>query len=398
MQPSSTNEAKPRNTSIDFIRGVALLGILVINMQAFAMVSATYANPMAAGQSTFDVVLWCIQHVLADQKFMGIFSMLFGVGLAIFTDNVERRGGSPLYRFYRRLFWLALFGCVHAYLVWHGDILVTYAICGLFVFWLRRLSPRKLFAAAVGTLVLGACVTLTLQILLPFMSAIESAELAQEWRPDANWIAYETGVFRSGWWEQMELRVLFALGFQMEFFVLFTFWRASGLMLLGMGLYRAGFFDSEGRGPRYLQVAAAGIVSGLVLSGSGLVYNFAREWSMEASMLAGGLFNYCGGIAMSVGYMALLMLVPAGFVLRAPIEAVGRTAFSNYILQSVLATWIFYGHGLGLFGLLSRAEQWFVIVGIWTVQIGLTLLWLRFYKMGPLEWLWRKLTYGWRAD
>src|SRR5438046_2779024 len=148
-----------RIVPMDVLRGFALLGILVMNIQSFAMVGAVYDNPTAYGDlKGANFLVWLLSHLLADQKFISIFSMLFGAGILLLWQRAEASGGRPARLHYRRMSWLILFGLLHAYLLWYGDILVIYGMCGLFVYLFRRKSPRTLFATALVFAMVGSLV------------------------------------------------------------------------------------------------------------------------------------------------------------------------------------------------------------------------------------------------
>ncbi|MCK5211045.1 MAG: hypothetical protein KAQ79_23610, partial [Cyclobacteriaceae bacterium] len=136
-----------RIQSIDILRGVAVFGILIMNIQSFSMISAAYINPSAYGDlNGMNKTVWMLSHVLADQKFMTIFSMLFGAGILLFSESIEQKGYIAARFYYRRLFWLFTIGLIHGYVFWHGDILVAYAACGALAFLFRKLSPWVLIS------------------------------------------------------------------------------------------------------------------------------------------------------------------------------------------------------------------------------------------------------------
>ena len=142
---NSPVEASERIASLDVLRGLAVLGIMIMNIQAFAMPMAAYSNPTAYGDlSGINFFIWLVSYLFVDQKFLSMFSLLFGAGICLFADRVEARSGRSAGLHYRRMFWLLLFGLVHAYFLWSGDVLVTYALCGLVIFFLRNRSPRTL--------------------------------------------------------------------------------------------------------------------------------------------------------------------------------------------------------------------------------------------------------------
>src|SRR3989449_1110417 len=174
-----------RIVPMDVLRGFALLGILVMNIQLFAMVGAAYDNPTAYGDlSGANFLVWFLSHLLADQKFISIFSMLFGAGIILMWHKAESLGARPARLHYRRMGWLILFGLLHAYLLWYGDILYTYGICGLFVYVFRRKSPRTLVSSALILATIGSLVAIGLGLFwVPHWSAHTKAEFIEEWQP-----------------------------------------------------------------------------------------------------------------------------------------------------------------------------------------------------------------------
>jgi uncharacterized protein len=386
-----------RIVSLDVLRGFALLGILIMNVQSFAMPEAAYFNPAAWGDLTgANRWVWIIGHVVADQKFMAIFSMLFGAGIVLFAERLESRGvrAAPLH--YRRTFWLLVIGLLHAYLVWSGDILVTYAFCSALVFVVRRRSARALLAAGLTLLAAGSAISVLSGLSLPYWPADEVESLMRDWHPTAAQVQPEVDAYRGSWGEQMAARVPGALGLQTVAFVFVLGWRAAGMMLIGMALYRWGVLSAQRSLRVYRILGLVGFGVGLPLIIAGLRRNFAEGWSLEYSMFLGSQFNYWGSVFVALGWMALVVgITRAGVLTRVQkrLAAVGRMALTNYLLQSVLATLVFYGHGLGLFGSVSRLGQLAVVLAIWALQLIASPLWLARFRFGPVEWAWRSLTY-----
>ena len=386
-----------RIDAIDVLRGFALLGILVMNVQSFAMPEAAYFNPTAYGDlEGANLCVWVAGRMLADQKFMAIFSMLFGAGIVLMAERAEARGGAGRVH-YRRMGWLLVIGLLHAHLLWFGDILFTYAVCGMAVYPLRRLSPGKLIALGVALLAVASVLIAAVGLSLPYWPEDELAAFTDEgWRPAPAVIEAELAVYRGGWLAQLPDRSATAAGFQTFVLVFWAFWRAAGLMLIGMALFKRGVFGA-GRSPRfYAGLIAAALLAGLPLQAYGLSLDFARGWQ-PWSMFIGRQFNYWPSIAVALGYVGVVMLVCRTASLRSltrPFAAIGQTALTNYLLQTVLCTTIFYGHGLGLFGSVDRVGQMGVVVGVWALQLAASPLWLRRFRFGPVEWAWRSLTYG----
>ena len=386
-----------RIDAIDVLRGVALLGILLMNVQSFAMPQAAYFNPTAYGDlEGANLCVWVAGRLLADQKFLTIFSMLFGAGIVLMAGRAEARGDARRVH-YRRMGWLLLIGLLHAHLLWPGDVLFLYAVCGMLVYPLRRQPPGRLLALGAGLLAVASAYSVVSGASFPHWPEEERAAFTAEvWQPAPAVIEEELAAWRGGWLDQQPVRS--AGAFEFETFVLVTWglWRAGGLMLIGMALFRYGVFGAR-RSPRfYAALVAAGLAVGLPLQAYGIVLDFARGWTVW-SFFVGAQFVYWPSVALSLGYVGIVMLACRRAALRCltrPLAAVGRTALTNYLLQTLLCTTLFYGHGLGWFGSVDRTGQIGVVAAVWAVQLAASPLWLRRFRFGPAEWAWRWLTYG----
>lgn len=389
--------AGDRIVALDVLRGVAVLGILLVNIRAFAMVSAAYGNPTVNdGLEGAGLWVWAVVHLFAETKFISIFSMLFGAGMAMMADRAVQRRASGAGVHYRRQLWMLVFGLAHAHLIWFGDILVAYALCGCLLYPLRNLRPR-------WALILGACWT---AVVIPLWLAVAAslrywpdearAEMEADWTPSPEALNAEIAAFRGGWLEQMPYRVEGALELETTVFLVYFLWRAGGLMLVGMGLYRLGVLAAARSASFYRRTALAGLAAGLPAIAAGMAYNWSGGFAWERSMFQGTLFNYVGSVGVSLAYVGLVMLaVKAGRFprLQRRLAATGRMALTNYVAQSVLCTFVFYGHGLGLFEQVEAVGQMGVVLAVWTVQLAWSPWWLRRFRFGPLEWLWRTLVY-----
>lgn len=390
--PVSTTE---RIESLDVLRGFALLGILIMNIQSFAMPVLAYSNPTSYGN--FEGInwwVWACSHVFADQKFMAIFSMLFGAGICLFADRVEARGGSATRLHYRRNLWLLLFGAAHAHLLWFGDILVPYAISAFVVYGMRNATHRTLIASGVCVLLVPAVLTL----LEGYFPEDESA--AEWWSPSQSDIEEELAIYRAGWLEQLPHRSAIALMLETFLLLAYFLWRSAGMMLIGMALYRTGVLSARRSSREYVQLTVVLGLVGLGLIVTGVHFNVEAGFSYEYSASFGSLWNYFGSIALSVAYVGAIMLAVQRGILRwlqRRLAAAGRMAFTNYLMQTVLCTLFFYGHGLGYFGYLDRWQQALVVLAVWTILLVASPWWLARFRYGPMEWLWRSLTY-WRRQ
>ena len=388
-----------RIDALDVLRGFAVLGILVLNVQAFAMPWAAYFNPTAYGDlEGANLHVWVVGRMLADQKFMTIFSMLFGASLVLMADRAETHGDARRVH-YRRMGWLLVIGLLHAHLLWSGDILFLYAVCGMLVYPLRRQPPRRLLVLGVAMLATASAWSVGTGLSLPYWPPEALSSFANEvWQPTPEMIGTELAAYRGGWLDQQPVRSASALEFETYVLITWGLWRAGGLMLIGMALFRSGVFSAERSPHFYAALVAVGVVLGLPLVAWGIAIDFAHGWPLW-SLFVGGQLNYWPSIAVSLGYVGAVMLAcrtRALHTLTRPFAAVGRTALTNYLLQTVLCTTLFYGHGLGWFGSVDRVGQVGVAAAVWTVQLVVSPLWLRRFRFGPAEWAWRSLTYGTR--
>jgi uncharacterized protein len=387
-----------RVAALDVLRGFALLGILAMNIQFFAMPGAAYLNPTAYGDLTgANWLVWVVSHVLFDQKFMTIFSLLFGAGIVLFSTRAESKGlGAGLH--YRRMFWLLVIGLMHAHLLWPGDILVLYAICGMLVFLLRRLAAVPLIAIGLLAIAFGSLIWLLLGWSVQFWPPDAVATMAtSDWRPPPEALAAEIAAYQGGWWTQMQERVPAALAFETIYLLMWGLWRAGGLMLVGMGFYKLGLVTGDRSRSFYARMVVVGLAGGLALILPGVARNLAAGWSFPYSFFTGSQFNYWGSLLLSGGFIGMVMLAVVTGALpgvTSRLAAVGRMAFTNYLLHSIICTTIFYGHGIGLFGEVSRLGQALVVLAVWAFQLIVSPVWLRHFEFGPFEWVWRSLTYG----
>jgi uncharacterized protein len=394
--PAAPVAEPQRIQSMDVLRGAAVLGILLMNIQSFSMPSAAYLNPTAYGTlEGADGWVWRITHVLADQKFIAIFSMLFGAGVVLMTGRAEARTGRSGALHYRRMGWLMLLGVAHAHLLWYGDILYAYGLVGLLAWLLRKAPPGVLAGVGAAVIAAGGGLSLLTGLSMGYWPEQAIADLG--WMPPADVLNRELERYRGSWMEQMGHRVPMAFFFETFLMVATAMgWKICGMILLGMGLFKWGVFSGE-RSPRtYWILLVVGLGAGVPLSAWGIHQNQIHGWDVRFSMFFGSLYNYFASMFTSLGWVGGCMLLcrirALGPVLH-PLAATGRMALSNYLMQTLICTTIFYGHGLGLFGTLSRLEQLGVVLGVWAFQLALSPLWLTAFRYGPAEWAWRCLTY-----
>ena len=419
-EPARPVAVEQRIPSVDVLRGVALLGILVINIEFFALPSTVFLYPQLAGGFT-GLNLWTFHFssALFLMKMMAIFSMLFGAGLVLMYDRAEAAGRKLGGLYYRRILWLLVIALIHSYLIWYGDILFSYAMTGLLLFLFRRRRPR--------TLIIWACVFLFLGVLINVASGVqfkmlqgaaaevEQAEaegqtptryqvaMAEAWDeagafmlPSDSVTQAEIDTYRGGYAETLEHRIPETIIMQTQAFAFMVFWRVCGLMLLGMALMRLGVFSAERSRKFYIWMGLIGYVVGLPLaiaSTNGLI---AHDFDIAHRFMVDTPLNYVASIFVALGHVSAVMLICKAGIwtrLRGALAAVGRMALTNYLMQSLICTTIFYGYGFGLFGKVERFHLLWFVLGVWILQLFYSPWWLRRFRYGPAEWVWRSLTY-----
>ena len=374
LKPTQVHE---RIQSLDIIRGIAILGILIMNIQSFSMPGSAYSNPMAFGDlSGINKWVWIISHVFADMKFMNIFSILFGAGIILVTSKSEMKTGKSAVLHYKRTIWLLIIGLFHAHLIWYGDILVIYALCALILYPLRNIKPSIQLLLGLIIFSIQSIMYLFFGATLGEWPADSLTEMAQSWAPTQERINFEIGMITGNLSQQIQFNSAVATYLETNFFVsLYGFWRVSGLMMIGMALYKLGFFTA------YKSNA----------------YYFNADWNWEYSRFLGFQFNYWGSLFLCIAYISILMIFVNSNILKSlknRFAAVGRMALTNYISQSIICTLLFFGIGFGLFGQFDRWLQIIVVLIIWIMQLIWSKPWLKKFRFGPLEWLWRSFTYG----
>ena len=393
---------------LDLIRGIAVMGILAANIVAFGQPMTAYMYPGAftVPHSAAEDWMWVAQFVLVDGKMRGLFTLLFGAGMLLFLDKAWAKGSTRWLQA-RRLLWLGMFGLLHFFFVWRGDILFTYAVCGLVALLFARLERHKLLILGLVGYVAGALVYLAMMVPLQMMAETDFGE-----RPEVQETVVqleadkqtqladgvrETALISEGrygdWVGHNFSGHAGDLSFMVPLFMLETL----PLILIGMALYRYGLFgNADARFGRLQLWGWTGLLLGSLLT---LMFGL---WAK-----AGG-FTYYGTLAAFMGWTPLpRLLTLLGLVaLLAPwaaqasgwladrIRAAGRAAFSNYLGTSLVMLLVFHGWAGGLFGRLGRTELYLVMIGVWIAMLLWSKPWLERFRFGPLEWLWRCLTYG----
>ena len=402
-QSSGRQSGGGRLVTLDIVRGVAVMGILAMNIVAFAMIPAAYINPLAYGmEGAADLAAWAFNFVFIDGKMRGLFSFLFGASMLLVIQLAEKSGDSPRRITFRRQWWLLAFGMIHYYLIWYGDILMGYAIVGMAAWLFRDKAPRILIRWGIGLVVVQLLIMIALAGFMHVLAAAvvsgdpdaveQWAEMSREIAvPSAAVLREQMALYLGPWTGIVEHQVI-DKGVQPLAFVFIFGAETLAYMLFGMAALKTGFLTGGWDNARYRRTVALcfaiAVPAYLLLA----ALTYGDDFSVP------GLFTFAfaGSVpfrpVMVVGYAALIILATRrGGWLVDRIAAAGRAALTNYLGASILMTGLFYGWGLGWFGNLSRAELWLVVIAMWAVMLAWSKPWLDRFAYGPLEWLWRSL-------
>jgi uncharacterized protein len=392
--------------TLDTVRGVAVMGILLMNIVAFAMPDAAYINPKAyGGHQGLDLAVYLVNFVLFDGKMRGLFSLLFGASMLLVIDRAVAKGESPARVHFSRMAWLFVFGIAHLLLLWWGDILNHYALIGALAYTCRNASVKALVTR--GVVLIGVAWLLFAFIPLGVMAMqaglqdadpAKAAANAESLRafinsmgvPSAAHIHEELALHRGSWaglvahrWSELpsSLSVTPFIGAE-----------TLGYMLLGMAALRSGMLTgawSRARTLRWMLVCFAIGIPGYALLAAWLV---SRDFELVTVATATMTFATPLRVLMILGWTCLILLLARpGGALTERIAATGRMAFTNYLTTSIVMTTIFYGYGLGWYGTLSRAALYPIVFAMCAAMLLWSQAWLSRFRYGPFEWLWRTL-------
>ncbi|CAM8018061.1 DUF418 domain-containing protein [Lelliottia nimipressuralis] len=370
-----------RNVTLDFVRGVAILGILLLNIAAFGLPKAAYLNPAWYGDITrSDAWTWAILDLFAQVKFLTLFALLFGAGLQLLLKRGKRWIQS-------RLTLLVLLGFIHGLFFWDGDILLAYGLVGLICWRMIRDAHdvKNLFNTGAILYLIGIGVLLLLGM-------ISGGATNRSWIPDAANLQYEQFWKLKGGVEAISNRAdmlgdnLIALGAQYG-------WQLAGMMLMGAALMRTGWLKGEFSLAHYRRTGCALVLTGVIINLPAIVAQWMLGWDYRWCAFLLQAPRELSAPFQTIGYAALIYgLWPqmVRFRLVAAVACVGRMALSNYLLQNLICTTLFYH--FGLFMKFDRLHLLAFVIPVWTVNLVFSVIWLRFFRQGPLEWLWRQLT------
>jgi uncharacterized protein len=414
-------EREERIGMLDATRGIAVLGILIMNVTGFGLPRA-YDDPTNwGGAEGINLTTWRIAALFFEGTMRGLFTLLFGAGALLFLQRHAARhtGLLPADLYFRRTMWLIVFGLVNAYLLlWPGDILYYYGVVGLLLFVFRNVTPRKLIAAAAIIMILQTSVTVTEwygyheasaaaaaaqdartsgKVLTQTQSqAIEDfASTNEQFKPSLDQLEGEVNRMRKSYLSALGVVAPESWHYETTFFLQHGLGECLGMMLLGMALLKLGVLTGAASRRAYATMMLVGYAIGLVVNLFETT-NLMRDAFSVESLIASYLTYDLGRIPLTLGHVGLIGLLyqmSAQSAAMRNLGAVGQMALTNYLTQSVICMLLFTGAGLAWYGRLERHELYYVVAAIWVVQLIWSPLWLRRFRFGPAEWVWRSLTY-----
>lgn len=384
---------KDRIVLLDSLRGLGVLGILLCNAPDFAVppgvAEAVKSWPHGTGPETLGV--WFVTQWLFQRKFVTLFSMLFGV--SIFLVGGERADKDRGATLRKRLSWMVLFGVLHGFAIWYGDVLLSYALAGFAVMFARSWSPKRLLWTGVSIWVVFSLLMTAgavAMMLGPPGAELSAAETAQIAKAGLAEIQY-SGTFLQSLVQNAKDRLTLLPNEPIIFMM------TASLMMIGLACFKLGLFTGEARTRTYVILLVIGL---LALAGVGFVFfQFIVRGLPRPMSMVGLTVQMATAPLTTLAYVSLMVFASRskGFWSAIPkaLAPVGQMAFTNYLTQSLIMTALFYGgRGLNLHGEVDRPGLAAITVGIWIVRILWSRWWMDRFEMGPLEWLWRRLYRG----
>ena len=388
-------KTKTRIQALDLIRGLAILGILAVNADGFAAPMSASLKPETwpfPNEGWTAIAFWIVQ-AFFHEKFVTLFSMLFGVSLFLVGgERTDKARGKVLWRRLAVLFGLAM---IHGFGIWWGDILWLYAVTGVLMLFCRSWKPRTLMVVGLSLFTIMAARNIEVDA-LPFASPQARAEAAAHHVQSPEVLAKRKARAaadivegRSSWASAARLNVL-------EYKRLTSGWpyqipATLGLMMIGLSLFKSGYLAGRSTTRRYAVVIAVGAVFLAVVAWLAWMKNVLAAPIPNGDVLESFLTPT---ISLAYAGVLVLLLRAGASRLLAPMAAAGRMAFTNYLTQSLIMTSIFYGGRGGLMGQVDRPALWAIVIAVWALQLTWSPWWLKRFEMGPFEWVWRCLTMG----
>lgn len=412
MQPVNESD---RIESLDVLRGFSLLGILLLNIMGFGFIAAAYTTPGLIVTSTADLVTWAGVELFAEGAMRALFSILFGAGVLLFLGKDSHSRG---WLHFKRTTWLLIFGLANGYiLLWTGDILVTYALAGFLLYFMRNLTGQTLLKLSITALVLISLYNTAMHFGLKYLrdsaqavAALEAqgSDVPKSLKESAEeWIAFKSEVSPAPdvIVEETEQRstsyrsaFLWTLDHNTEI-LSSTLWQillpdALVLMILGMALFRLGILQGNAADHIYWKMMIYGFSTGLVINSFEVWYAIQSQLAVIEAFTILSPTYHLGRVAMALGWVGALILMIKRGGIGWRLGNVGRMALTNYLMQSLICLFIFTGAGLGLVNQIALPQTYLLVLMIWVFQLMFSTWWLQRFYYGPMEWLWRALTYG----
>ena len=383
--------SQDRIATVDLIRGFAVMGILLINIIAFSMPEAAYLNPNAwGGGSVADRMVWLLSLIFVDGKMRGLFSLLFGASMLLMMDRTEMSGGNGVRRNLVRCFWLLVIGIIHYFVLWWGDILSLYAVLGPIAMLFAGRQPMQLVKLAFLAFAIEMLIVTAVALAMLY-GATHSPNVVGLTGRDV--IETEILLTRGDWSGLVHHKAADFWNWALAGIKYMSF-DTLGFMLLGMAMLKGGFLTGKWTREQYVGVARhCFLISLLPMVGLG-VWVWASGFDRTTTFGVMFAWSFPFRIPMTVGYAALILAAAAKGAapfLLSRVTATGRMALSNYLLTSLVMCALFYGWGLGLFASVPRAEVYIYVLLMWAIMLLWSPLWLRLFRQGPAEWLWRSL-------
>jgi uncharacterized protein len=415
-----------RIKSIDMVRGCATLGILLMNIPGFGIDWSQLYTILSGPHAGKDYYTAAAIFTFFEGTMRGLFSMLFGAGMVLFMQNKQTAAGGPTVAdyYYRRLLWLVLFGLFNAYiLLWSGDILFFYGLCGMILFAFRKVKPYWLIVIGLVCIGLGLFKNQnwyddTKDTRINYIEAVAAQkankELTEEqqaalgaWpemekgqKPDTANVNRNVRKMNSGYATVFTHLLPQNVGSEVNY-MYHGIWDILCMMFIGMGLFGLGFFSNKLSTSAYVMLLLIGYGIGIPLGWSYFYDGYVSQTTSFAAYIdsfrvpPGQVYDF-RRFLLCLGHVSLLMLIFRSRIvpwLMKALANVGQMAFTNYLMQSIICTWFFFGYGFGYYNKLRFHELYYVVFSVWIFQLIFSSIWLRYFRFGPFEWLWRSLTY-----
>jgi uncharacterized protein len=416
LTPIQTDE---RVTSLDVMRGIVLCGILIMNINGFGLAFG-YNDPSVLGGDTgLNLYTWMMSNLFFEGTMRALFSLLFGVGMFIFLDRLLKKGAgiNAADIYFRRISWLLVFGLIHGYLLlWVGEILYNYALMGFLVYSFRNMVPKKLLIIGLLLMIIGTGWNYyDYRQDNKWFAKVEEADLAlasgQELTKDLkeakdSWEKRESKTspeatekfieeMQKGYFSVLAHLAPINYDFNVNEPYRGDLWDVLSMMLIGIALFKWGILSGEKSSSVYWLMVGIGYPIGIAINYYEMKLVLDAQFS-TLSFSESNLTYYWGRFFVAMGHVGLIMLFcksPFFGLLKTSLAAVGKMALTNYLMHSVICMFVFTGVGFGLFGQLERFELLYVVFSIWIFQLILSPIWLKYFHFGPVEWIWRRLSY-----